>query len=178
MSEVKALSKTKVATGKVRLSFVNIHTPRQNDRGEDKYSVTNLVPKTDTATIKALRAAERAAAEAKFPGKTDAFYAQLPSVIHDGDGLRPNGEEFGPECKGHWVFTASTGEKPGVVDENLEALMEKVKSGDYGRVSVNAYGYEVSGKRGVAFGLNNVMLLERGESLGGRSDAATDFSNF
>lgn len=176
--EAKALTKTKVATGKVRMSFVHIHKPRSNDRGEDKFSVTILVPKSDKGTTDALRAAERVAAELKFPGKTAAFYAQLKSVIHDGDGLRPNGEEFGPECHKHWVFTASSSDRPGVVDENLEPVTEAVKSGDYGRVSVNAYGYDTAGNRGVAFGLNNVMLVERGESLGGRSDAASDFAQF
>ena len=99
-------------------------------------------------------------------------------MLHDGDGLRPTGEPFGPECKGCWVFTASTSDRPGCVDENLQPLMEPIKSGDYGRVSVNMYGFDTAGNRGVAAGLNNVQLLERGESLGGRTDAATDFAEF
>ena len=56
--------------------------------------------------------------------------------------------------------------------------MEPIKSGDYGRVSVNMDGFDTAGNRGVAAGLNNVQLLERGESLGGRTDAATDFAEF
>ena len=169
---------TKFVTPKVRLSFCFINKPRQNDRGEDKFSVTILVPKSETAWLKTFRAAEREAAVKKFPGKPEAFYNAIKSVLHDGDGLRPTGEAFGPECKGCWVFTASTSDRPGCVDENLQQLMEPIKSGDYGRVSVNMYGFDTAGNRGVAAGLNNVQLLERGESLGGRTDAATDFAEF
>lgn len=169
---------TKVVTGKVRFSFCYLAKPRLNDKGEEKFSTTILLPKSDKSTYEALRAAEKAAKEKKFPGKPAAFYAALSSTIHDGDGVRPSGEEFGPECKGHWVFTASSKDRPGMVDENLSPLMEAINSGDYGRVSVNCYGYENSGKRGTSFGLQNVQLLERGESLSGRTDAATDFAAF
>lgn len=169
---------TKLVTNRVRLSFVFLNKPKQNDRGEDKFSCTVLLPKSDTKKYAELRSAEREAAEKKFPGKGDAFYKAIKSVIHDGDGLRPTGESFGPECKGHWVFTASTSDRPGCVDENLQPLMEPIKSGDYGRVSINMYGFDTAGNRGVAAGLNNVQLLERGESLGGRTDAATDFAEF
>lgn len=169
---------TKLVTGKVRFSYAFLSKPRKNDRDEDKFSVTILLPKSDTATYNALRAAEREAAEKKFPGKPAAFYGAIKSVIHDGDGLRPSGEAFGPECKGCWVFTASTGDRPGCIDENLQQLMEPIKSGDYGRVSVNMYGFDTAGNRGVAAGLNNVQLLERGESLGGRTDAVNDFAAF
>lgn len=42
---------TKVLTGEVRLSYANLTTPRAVQQGQDaKYSVTLLIPKTDTAT--------------------------------------------------------------------------------------------------------------------------------
>jgi hypothetical protein len=169
---------TKVITGKIRFSFAYLSKSRANDRGEEKFSTTVILPKSDTATYNALRAAEAEAAKAKFPGKDAAFYKALPSVIYDGNGRRKNGEPFGPECKDAWVFTCSTSDRPGCVDENLQPLMEPIKSGDYGRVSVNAYGFDTAGNRGVAFGLNNAQLLERGQSLGGRADAADDFAEF
>jgi len=169
---------TKIVTGKVRFSFCNLSKPRVNDQGVEKFGVTIILPKSDKAVYEAIRAAENEAARAKFPGKADTFYKALKSVIHDGDGQRPNGDDFGPECKGAWVFTASGNDRPGCVDENTDPLMEPIKSGDYGRVSINMYGYDTAGNRGVAAGLNNVQLLERGESLSGRTDAATDFAQF
>lgn len=169
---------TKVVTDKVRFSYANLSKPRLNDRGEEKFSVTIILPKSDKATLAAIRAAEKEAAEKKFTGKPPAFFAALKSIIHDGDGLRPSGDPFGPECKGAWVFTASGNDRPGCVDENTQPLLEPINSGDYGRVSINFYGYDTAGNRGVAAGLNNVQLLERGESLSGRTDAATDFGGF
>lgn len=170
------VASTKVITNKVRFSFVNVHKPRRNERSDvEKYSVTILVPKSDEDCMNRIWDAEDAAARKKFPGKPDAFYERLATIIYDGDGFRPNGEAFGPECKGHWVFTASSVDAPGIVDENAAPLMEQIKSGDYGRVSINFYGYDTAGNRGVTAGLNNIQLLERGESLGGRTDAATDF---
>lgn len=173
---------TKVVTGKVRFSYAFLSKPKRETKADgsvvEKYTATILLPKSDKATYEALRAAEQEARQKKFPGKPAAFYSALASTIHDGDGVRPSGDEFGPECKGHWVFTVSSKDRPGIVDENTDPLLEPVNSGDYGRVSVNCYGYENSGKRGTSFGLNNVQLLERGESLSGRTDAATDFGAF
>jgi hypothetical protein len=49
-------------------------------------------------------------------------------------------------------------------------------SGDFIRVSVNAYAYDAAGNRGVSFGLNNVLLDRKGEPLGGsRPSAAQEF---
>jgi len=169
---------TKLVTGKVRFSYAYLAKSRTNDRGEEKYSVTILLPKSDKATYDALKAAEKEAAQKKFPGKDAGFYAALPSTIYDGNGRRKNGEAFGPEAKDCWVFTTASSDRPGCVDENLQPLLEPIKSGDYGRVHVNAYGFDTAGNRGVGFGLQNVQLLERGESLSGREDAATAFGGF
>jgi hypothetical protein len=51
-----------------------------------------------------------------------------------------------------------------------------IGSGDFGRVSLNAYAYSQAGNNGVSFGLNNIMLLAKGDPLGGaRPSAAADF---
>lgn len=45
------MSNTKVTTGEVRFSFPHVFQPHANNPGqEEKYSVTILIPKTDTAT--------------------------------------------------------------------------------------------------------------------------------
>jgi hypothetical protein len=64
------------------------------------------------------------------------------------------------------------------VDANGQDLLgsNDIVSGDYGRVSLNAYAYSQAGNNGVSFGLNNVMLVSKGEPLGGaRPSAAADF---
>ena len=55
---------TKVLTGEVRLSYANLTTPRAVQQGQDaKYSVTLLIPKTDTATKANIDASIEAAAQ-------------------------------------------------------------------------------------------------------------------
>ena len=54
----------KVLTGEVRLSYCSLTTPRAAKQGgEPKYSVTLLIPKTDTATKADIDAAINAAAQ-------------------------------------------------------------------------------------------------------------------
>ena len=48
-------------------------------------------------------------------------------------------------------------------------------SGCYGRISVNFYGFNSNGNRGIAAGLGNIQKLRDGESLGGRTNAEDDF---
>ena len=53
---------------------------------------------------------------------------------------------------------------------------DDIVSGDFGRVSLNAYAYDQAGNKGVSYGLNNIMLLAKGDSLGGaKPSAASDF---
>ena len=95
-------------------------------------------------------------------------------VIYDGDGTRPSGEPFGPECKGHWVITASSKQKPQCVhisNVHADLLPTDVYSGMYARVTVNFFPYDASGNRGVGCGLGNVCKTRDGEPLGGRANA-------
>lgn len=170
----------KVVTGKVRFSFVHAFTPYAAPGQEKaKYSVTCLLPKTDTATLEMINAAKQQATQegiqAKWGGVAPAV---VPFPIHDGDGVRPSGEAFGPECKGCWVFTASSNQKPGIVDAQRIEIFDasELYSGCYGRVSFNIYPYNAAGKKGLAFGLNNLQKLADGEPLGAsRSTPAEDF---
>jgi hypothetical protein len=84
---------------------------------------------------------------------------------------------FGAECKGHWVFTASSKQAPQVVDLSLNPIINptEIYSGMFARVSVQFFPYANSGKKGIGCGLGNVQKLEDGEPLGGRTTAADDF---
>ena len=108
---------TQITTGRVRFSYVNAFTPRAAQEGaQPKYSVTLLIPKTDKNTIAKIKAAIEAAKTAylqKHSGKK--LPSALKTTMHDGDGERPNGGEFGPECKGHYVMTCSSNNKPVIV---------------------------------------------------------------
>ena len=83
---------------------------------------------------------------------------------------------FGPECKGHWVFTASAKADypPEIVDKMGNPIINQseVYSGMYGRVNVSFYPYAFGGKKGIGCGLGPVQKLRDGDSLGGSAPSA------
>ena len=97
----------------VRLSYAHLDKPYSNNGGEPKYSATILVPKTDPANKQKIDAAIRAATARMREKKGNSFPATPKTSVHDGDGVRPSdGQPFGDECKGCWVFTASRKTQP------------------------------------------------------------------
>ncbi len=173
------LKPTQVVTGEVRLSYVHLLQPYSpNPQGDPKYSVTLLIPKSDTATKQRIDAAIQAAIEEGVTTKWGGRRPPQPAIpIWDGDGLRQNGEPFGPECKGCWVLTASSKQKQDVVDTSLQPILDETQiySGMYGRVAINFFAYDSNGKRGIGCGLGPVMKTRDGEPLGGRLTAESVF---
>jgi len=171
-----------VVTGRVRLSFVHLFAPHANPNGgEAKYSTTILVPKSDMATKQRIDAAIQAAINAGVSSRWNGIRPpQVAIPVHDGDGARPSdGMPFGAECKGHWVFTASSKQPPQVVDLGLNPIIAQTEiySGVYAKVSVQFFPYANSGKKGIGCGLGNVQKVEDGEPLGNRTTAADDFGS-
>ena len=175
---------TRVVTGEVRFSFVNLLRPRAMQPGqEEKYSVVVLLPKSDFATKQAI---DNAIEAAKQLGKSKHWNGAIPPMIatpiHDGDGVKPSdGMPYGDECKGHWVLSASTkaDQPPKVVDLQANPIMDatQVYSGMYGRIAVNFGPYSFSGKKGVGCYIStNVQKTRDGEPLGASApEAASDF---
>ncbi len=174
---------TKSLTGVVRLSYAHLTAPWVNPNqpnGKAKYSVTLLIPKTDTATVADLRASFEAAAREAVNKKWGGVRPPvIPDIIHDGDGVRGDGTPYGDECKGHYVLTASSEQKPQVVDiSNIrtELAPQDIYSGMYARVTVNFFGFNTAGKKGVGCGLGNVLKVAEGEPLSGGASAESDFA--
>jgi hypothetical protein len=171
---------TKVLTGVVRLSYANLVTPRANQQGgEPKYSVTLLIPKSDTATKLDIEQSMKAAYEEGVSKKWGGAHPQMNQLLWDGDGLRKSGLPFGDECKGHWVINTSSKQKPQVVgidNVNCELAPNDIYSGMYARVTLNFYPYDTAGSKGVGCGLGNVMKTSDGEPLSGGASAASDFA--
>ena len=173
---------TKVLTGEVRLSYANLSTPRASQQGgEPKYSVTLLIPKTDNATKIDIEKSIQAAYDEGVSKKWGGLHPQPKAILHDGDGIRQSGQPYGDECKGHWVITASTKNKPQVVgidNVNCELAPQDIYSGMYARVTINFFPYDTAGSKGVGCGLGNVMKTRDGEPLSGGASAASDFADF
>ena len=168
-----------ITTGKVRASYVSIFQPKVPQNGGDpKYSVTLLIPKTDTATINGIYAEME---KAKQEGAQKVFGGNVPPVcrtpLYDGDGVRPSGEAFGEECRGHLVMTASAKLQPSIVGLNMENIINpaEVYSGCYIRANINFFAYKTNGNCGIGCGLNAVQKIEDGEPLTARVSAEEAF---
>ncbi|MDR2647672.1 MAG: DUF2815 family protein [Oscillospiraceae bacterium] len=177
-------NETQLTTGKVRFSFLHAFEPAPNKTGQLKYSATILIPKSDKATLQKMQTAAQAARDnflakrgKKIPIPKGSAVPGLPTVW-DGDGERPNGEPFGPECAGHYVVTVSSNRKPLIVysDKTEITAEEELYSGCYGKVIINAFGY-ANESVGVTFGLNGIMKLEDGEPIGGVVIKDTDWDS-
>ena len=160
---------TKVVTGVVRLSYANVWEPASINGSNPKYSVSLIIPKTDTKTIDAIHAAVDAAIKdgaAKFGGKIP-NKAALKLPLRDGD-LERDDEAY----KGAYFVPLQ------IVDRSVQPILDRaeVYSGCYARVSVNFYAFNSNGNRGIACGLGNIQKVRDGEPLGGRSSAADDFA--
>ena len=170
---------TNVTTGEARLSYVHLFKPHAQQPGaEEKFSCTVLVPKSDTATKARIDAAIEAAKQKGINGKWNGVCPPIvPHPVHDGDGVRPSdGMPFGPECKGHWVFTASAKADypPEIVDQNGNPMFNQSEmySGVYALVNVEFYPYMYGGKKGIGCGLGPVKKVRDGEALGGSAPTA------
>lgn len=170
---------THVVTGKVRLSYAHLFQPyAQRQDQEAKFSTTVLVPKTDAQTKALIDAAIEAAKQAGAAKWGGTIPPILAICVHDGDGPRPSdGMPFGTECHGHWVFTASSKQRPKVVDLNVQPILDagEVYSGCYAHVSVDFFPYNSNGKKGIGCGLQNVQKVADGDPLGNRTSAEDDF---
>lgn len=178
---------TKVITGKVRLSFVNIFTPSSINGGDEKYSVTLMIPKGDKETLRKIKAAVEAAKEI---GKTSKWGGKIPSnldlPLHDGD-TEKDLEKY-PEFAGHYYINAKSNTKPDVAKpigkdaEGKTKLQEitdstEVYSGCYAKASINFFPFDRAGNKGISAGLNSIVKVQDGEFLGGRSNINDDFAN-
>lgn len=160
-----------LTTGKVRLSYCHVWEPATPQNGGDpKYSVTILIPKNDVNTLNTIYAEMESV---KQTGVSSVWGGSLPPIVkiplYDGDGVRPSGEAFGAECKGHMVITASSKNQPQIVDLNVQPILNRadVYSGCYARVNMNFFAYNQAGNRGLGCALNCIQKLEDGEPLAG-----------
>ncbi|RZT02926.1 DUF2815 family protein [Cuneatibacter caecimuris] len=172
---------TKVVTGTVRFSYLNVFKPKAITEGQDpKYSVSLLIPKEDKATLRKIRdaieAEKKAGAAEKWKGKVP---ANLKTPLRDGDVERADEH---PEYEGMYFLNASSSEKPILLDETKEEVLDQTElySGCWGRANVNFYCFDVNGNRGIAVGLNALQKKRDDEPLGGMitvESAAADFDD-
>lgn len=170
---------TRFKTNKnARFSFVKLI-----EKGKfGKYEVSVLIPKSDTASYKAMEAAVEAA---KLEAKDKKWGGKIPTkfkypAINDGDEKLNKDEEPDEVYAGHWYLTAKSSEPVYTCNAKNERIDPKeIYSGCYGIASVNFYGYDFEGTKGIGVELRGIQFIKDGEPLGGKGgNAANDFEEF
>lgn len=159
-----------------RFSYIHVWEAASiGDDGDKKFSVSCIIPKSDKTTTdkvkEAIKAAYTSGITSKFNGKKPASWK---NPLRDGDTDRTEDDAY----QNSFFINASAKTRPGVVDKARQPItdQEEFYSGCYGYVSINFYPFNAKGNVGVAAGLNNVMKVKDGESLGGRVSADADFA--
>ena len=171
---------TKVITGvNTRWSYANVWEPKAMEGGKPKFSVSLIIPKSDTVTVGKIKSAIEEAyrdGQSKLKGNAKSVPAlsTLRTPLRDGDLERPDD----PAYANAYFVNANSSTAPGVVDANRNEILDKseVYSGCYGRASISFYAFNANGNRGIACGLNNLQKIKDGEPLGGRASAESDFA--
>ena len=171
---------TKVITGvNTRWSYANVWEAKAMEGGKPKFSVSLIIPKSDTVTVGKIKTAIEEAyreGQSKLKGNAKSVPAlsTLRTPLRDGDLERPDD----PAYANAYFVNANSATAPGVVDANRNEIMDKseVYSGCYGRASINFYAFNANGNRGIACGLNNLQKIRDGQPLGGRASAESDFA--
>ena len=180
-SNVKPVNPMKVITGKdTRWSYANVWEAKSINGGTPKFSVSLIVPKSDTVTVEKIKAAIQAAyeegqAKLKGNGRSVPPLTAIKTPLRDGDTERPDD----PAYAGCYFINANSATAPGIVDADLNPILSRseVYSGVYGRASISFYAFNSNGNKGIACGLNNLQKIRDGEPLGGKASAASDFAS-
>lgn len=164
-------------------SYPAVFEPKETLSGDLKYSITLLIPKSDTAGVELLR---KEIAKAIEKGKATKWSGKLPKFryepLRDGDKELEDGTKEGKEYEGHYFINVScnTENPPGVVGADARPLMDRQElySGCVVRVDLRAYPYKNGGNSGVAWWLSNIMKVRDGERLDGKMNAVDAFAAY
>lgn len=175
-----------IIVGPVRFSYMNVFKPKVNTQnGKTQFSAVVLVPKKasdkcpEPDKIKAtLDAAIADAAAEKFGSKIP---ATLRRPLRDGDAEVT--DDGSPKYAGYWFMNAYADEDRGPVlfhganppRHIVPDDEKKWRSGDWGFVKINFYGYDTAGNKGVGAGLKSIRFTKHDTPLG---DAITTPDEF
>jgi hypothetical protein len=165
MKHGKKFDGLKIFTPEFRISFPALLKPRASKKGDPKYEVVMVFPKsTDLGEMKAVA---KEAAREKYGDDLPRNFVKpfrdgADSDWHDDDTI---------------FVRASTTRQPGLVDENVQKVIDpsEIYSGRWAQATVVPFCYDVDGNKGVTFGLRNIQLLDHADRFDGGASAESDF---
>lgn len=186
------------AKGKlVRFAHVHLHTSRlQKQNGRMAWSTLVMIPKENIEDVAAAQhaifAQQRALWFDERTGKlTLPPKAWNPLLDADVD-THQDGKPWGGDFAGHYLINVKSEDDPTKPDNSPPEVIgivrgpdgkfvrlgaREIKSGDWGRVSVNFKSYR-NGAGGVGAYLNRVQRVEEGAAMSNRGSAEDDFGSF
>jgi hypothetical protein len=173
---------TRIKVGPVLGSYANIFTPRAvTDKQEPKYSISLLFSKNanpnspEGKSLAQLKDLIHRLAVLKF-GPDYMAILKFGIPLRDGDIEKPDK----PEYVGKLFLNASSKRPIGIVDRHLKPVTSESEaySGCLYVASLNAFSYKDKPGTGISFGLNNLLVFEKGTRIDGRKEAAEDFAEY
>lgn len=159
---------TSVILKNVRLSYLYAWKPRKNDKGEESFQASLILPK-DHPQVSEVQKAIADEIKAKWPEPK-----KRPSGLHnplrDGDKDRENDPAYA-----NAYFINSNAKKdrpPKLIDAQLQDVPDNGfwGSGDYANVKIDLYPFERPENKGIGVGLITIQFKKKGEPLGNRTD--------
>ena len=161
---------TRATIGEVRFSYLHVWEPSHGNIDNGMYSVSLIIPKTNTQALAIIDRAIKAAAAEGVSKLGTAGNFRRP--LRDGDAERPDDEAY----KGSYFLNAKSTRQPGVVDAYKQPIIDQnqLQSGDWGYACIRFFAYNKNGNKGIGCSLEHLMKTRDGESLGGgiSTDAA------
>lgn len=149
-------------------AFLNVWEPRQKDdpADKDKYGISMLFDAGEN--LKQMKQLTKKLLDEKFGAGKHPKSIRMPWRDQD-----EKADEYAGFVSGALFCNASTSRQPGIVDNNVQDIMDQkqVYSGCRFQANVNLFYYDFKGNKGVAVGLNHLMKLADGEPLGGAAPA-------
>lgn len=167
----------------MRTSYAyGMRKPRQNDSGDDKYSTTLILPRSDTAGVKLLQDMVAECIVGKWgPSGVERFKKGLiKNPILDGDGKSAHDKDgnlrdgLGPDV----IFIRPSSNDPvKVFNASVQpASDEEVVSGHWGYPVLQCFSWHnPKNGDGVSFGISMFQFVKKDEVLGGSSQDPNDF---
>ena len=161
-----------IRTGKIRCNYVNIVRPKVNSlSGEEEYSIQLLIPKSNASLVAEINAMIEELARERWGANIPPM---MKRPLRDGDAEG----KIEAHYKNSYFMNVKSKEAPGIVDVEgnpVTLTPNDITNGDFFRVSIGGFTYDTPPPGGVSFGLNNVQIIAKGESISGRQRAEEEF---
>lgn len=162
----------KLSTGKCRINYPSLFTPREDLSGRRMYDCVLFFPKNSQTARKLREAWDKLASD---PENKKIFTGNAENPVKDGD----EAADKYPEYAGQLYLRVKNSKRPLVLDaDNVEIIDEsEIYSGCYVQAVLSAFCYNKAGHKGVSYWVQGVRKIADGDPIGGSRVTAADFDD-